>query len=227
MNIPADRKITVIHASPWQLYRNGVKLFLEKRENIEFIGEAATGEELLELLAARRPYIIILDICVSGGFEALAKVREQFPAIRVIILTLHNDPSIITKALGLGAYGYLTSDAGSDDIYDAIISCFKNRVYLNVGARASQGRSFEYLGANEIRMIRLLAQNTSIEIIARELDLSLRTVHVIIERLKSLSCTATEEELVALARKKGFIEPEAVHEEGPEKLPFWRRFRFV
>ena len=221
MNIPADRKMTVLHASPWQLYRSAVKLALEKRENIEFIGEAATGKELLELLDVTIPLIIIMDIRLPSGFEVLEKVKRDFPEVRVMILTLLDDPSIIIKSLELGVFGYLTLDAGSGDIYDAIISCLKNQVYLSVGARQSLGRSFNYLSAAEIKILDLLAENKSDELIAWKMDLSARTVRAIIEKLQYLSGTTSEGELIALATKKGFIEPVRVFQNRPKKVRFW------
>lgn len=229
MNVPTERKISIMHACRWQTYRNGVKLALAKKENIEFIGEAANGKELLELLKIRKPDIIILDINmpIMDGLQTLPVLKENFPDIRVIILTMYSHPLVIIKTLELGANAFLTADAGADDVYDAIISSFESGIYLNVGVRQSLNRSFERLRADEIKIIKFMAQNISAEISAQELGLSVRTINAIIEKLIKMADVSTSEELIVLARKKGFIEDEVVHPKIREKLPFWRRLRFA
>ncbi len=222
MSIPVDRPITIIHASPWKLYREGLKGAFERKEDIEIIGEAASGTELLSLLNHRQPDLVIMDINMSeNGLEKLALVRNRFPEIKIIILTIIIDPSTISKALALGVNGYLTIAAGSDEIYEAIISTFRNGLYLGIGGRYP-GRSFDYLNAKEIKLIKQLAQNVSPQVIALNMDVSVRTVDALIEKLIYLSGTSNTDELIAMARKKGFIEQPNMPS---AKLPFWRKIK--
>lgn len=226
MSIPLDRPITIIHASPWKLYREGVRRAFEGKDDIDIIGEAFDGNELLSLLDHKQPDLIIIDINMTlSGLETVALIRKRFPELKIIIVTVINDPSTIAKALELGINGYLTIDAGSDEIYEAIISTFRtSSVYLRMGGSRYPGQTFDYLTAKEIKLIKLLSQNSSLEIITQELDLTTRTVLAIIEKLIYLSATSNKEEMIALARKKGFIEQTNLHQI-PEKLPFWKRIR--
>ena len=223
MSIPIGRPITIIHTSPWKLYREGVKRAFERKNDIEIIGEAASGHELLNLLELKQPDLIIIDINMSvSGIETLTLVRKRFPELKIIVLTIINDQPTIAKALEQGINGYLTIDAGSDEIYEAIISVFRTNLYIRIGGRYP-GRTFDCLNAYEINLIKKLSQNFSPEVIARNMDLTTRTVDALIEKLLYLSGTSNTEELIALARKKGFIEQSNQHR--APKLPFWKRIR--
>lgn len=208
MIAPIDGKITVIHACQWDLFRKGVRLALEKRENIQFIGEAKNGKELIELLTEKQADIVILDINmpIMDGLETLPILKKRFPQIGVIMLTMHNDPEIILRTLECGANGYLTADAGSDDIYNAILSSFGPGIYFSKGARQSLNPSFDSLKAKEVKLIRSLANNISEDKIAEELDLSVRTIRVIVDRLMKAARVSTVEELINQARQKGYVE---------------------
>lgn len=208
MIVPTDRKITVIHACQWDLFRKGVRLALEKRENIQFIGEAKNGKELIDLLDENQADIVILDISmpIMNGLEALPILKQRYPQMRVIMLTMHSDPEIILRTLECGANGYLTADAGSDDIYNAILSSFGPGIFFSKSARQSLNPSFESLKAKEVQLIRSLANNISEDRIAQELDLSMRTIRVIIDRLMKAAKVSTVEELIDKARQKGYVE---------------------
>jgi two-component system nitrate/nitrite response regulator NarL len=208
MDLPQGRKITIMHACQWDLFRKGVKLALEKRSEIEFIGDAKNGKDLMDLLDQRRPDVVILDISmpIMDGIQTLSLIKHRFPSVKVIMLTMHNDPEMILRTLENGANGYLTADTESEDIYNAILSSFGPGIYFSKSARQSLNPSFESLKAKEVKLIRSLANNVSEEKIAQELDLSVRTIRVIIDRLLKAARVSTVEELVMQAREKGYVE---------------------
>jgi DNA-binding NarL/FixJ family response regulator len=215
MSTPNGRKITVIHACQWSLCRAGLSSALGGRTNIELIAHATNGKDLIDLLDHKSPDIVFLDISlpIMDGMEALRVIKTKFPLMRVIMLTMHNDALIILKALELGASGYLTMEAGANEICEAIQHSFRPGVYLNKGAKRSLtplsfplDSLFESIKTKEVNVIRLLSDNKNQETIAREFDLSVRTIQAIIDRLMKIARVSSTKELVNKARLIGLIE---------------------
>ena len=121
-------RIKVVITDDHELLRRGVKTALAKRRDIEIIGEAENGRDLLTQLEYLEPDVILLDISmpVMDGEAALPIIKERFPAVKVIMLTMHNDPVVIATMMSLGANSYLTCESSSENIYEAILSCYKN-----------------------------------------------------------------------------------------------------
>ena len=121
-------RIKVLITDDHEIFRRGVKTGLAKRRDIEFIGEAENGQDLLTQLEYLEPDVILLDISmpVMDGQAALPIIKERFPAVKVIMLTMHNDPVVIATMMSLGANSYLTCESSSENIYEAILSCYKN-----------------------------------------------------------------------------------------------------
>lgn len=127
---PADEPVAPVHTGPIRviiaddhsLFREGVKLALSERKDIEMIGEAETGVHLLNLLKHQRPDVILLDIemPVMDGVAALKEIRKLYGNLKVIILSMHDTRSMVTTLMKCGANSYLSKSAGADTIYEAI-----------------------------------------------------------------------------------------------------------
>src|SRR5919202_3701002 len=122
MNEIDNHIIKVIITDDHALFRTGVKTSLANRKDIQMIGEAENGMQLLNLLKHIKPDIILLDIQmpIMDGLTTLPEVKKLYPDIKVIMLSMHNDPSMITKMMEIGANSYLTKDSDSEKIYEAI-----------------------------------------------------------------------------------------------------------
>jgi two-component system nitrate/nitrite response regulator NarL len=204
MSNSIDRTITVIHTSDSRVYRKGVRAAMERKGGIEFIGEASNGQELLDMLEHRQPDIVLLDISmvVMNGMECLPLVKKKYPSLPVLMLSVHTAPETIIRTLEMGACGYVTIDAESDEIYAAIISSFTPGIFLSKGAKRALNPSFEAVDSREATLIRLLARDFDDASISRELELSVRTVGLLIEKLMRRAKVLTREELVARLKKK-------------------------
>ena len=126
--------IKVICASSWSIVREGIITVLKKRGDIHFIGEAENGEELLTKVKDLLPDVVITDITlkIKNGYEFVPEISKNYPGIKIIILSMYNDPAVITKMIELGAHSYLiSSDSGADEIYTAIVQCHKNTFYFS------------------------------------------------------------------------------------------------
>jgi DNA-binding NarL/FixJ family response regulator len=113
-----DRPLRVLVVDDQQLVREGLTALLDLTEGVEVLGSATNGEQALELIAERRPDVVLMDLRmpVLDGIAATARVREEFPGVAVVVLTTYADDESITGALTAGARGYLTKDAGRAEI---------------------------------------------------------------------------------------------------------------
>ena len=128
-----SRPIKVAIADDHALFRAGVKTALSVRKDIEMIAEADNGMQLLNLLKHIEPDVILLDIQMPlmDGITTLPEIRKLYPEIKVIILSMHNDHSMISKLMEVGANSYLTKNSDSETIYQAIKTCFEQEFFFN------------------------------------------------------------------------------------------------
>ena len=119
--------INVIITDDHVLYRTAVKAALSSKKDIKIIAEADNGSHLLDLLKTLQPDVILLDIQmpVMDGITTLPEVKKLYPDIRVIMLTMVDHQSLITKLMELGADRYLIKTSGSEVIYEAIKTCYE------------------------------------------------------------------------------------------------------
>jgi DNA-binding NarL/FixJ family response regulator len=124
--------IKVLIADDHVLYRAGVKTALSTKKDVRIIAEADNGMHLLNMLKSVHPDVILLDIQmpVIDGIGALPEIKKNWPHIKVIMLTMMDDHSMITKLMELGANSYLSKTSDSEIIYEAIKTCFEQEYYF-------------------------------------------------------------------------------------------------
>ncbi|PKV75958.1 response regulator transcription factor [Pontibacter ramchanderi] len=115
-------KISLIIAEDHVVLRQGLKALLEKDTDLEIVGEAENGREVLDMLANRHADIVLMDVNmpVMDGFEATAQIRSNFPDTKVIALSMHSNMPFVQKMLDCGAAGYLPKTANSNELSAAI-----------------------------------------------------------------------------------------------------------
>ncbi len=215
-----SEKIKVIITDDHALFRQGVKAALSYREDIEFLGEAENGMQLLNLLKFLKPDVILLDIQmpIMDGIATLPEVKKVMPDVRVIMLTMHNEITLINKLMSIGANSYLTKDSDSDTIYDAIKACYENEFFFNEftnramlsGLRTQaappvNGEDAD-LSDKEIQVLKLMCDEKSTKEIAEIVEISPRTVEAIRDRLKIKTGAKSTAGLILYAVKHGLIE---------------------
>src|SRR6185503_5108455 len=127
MKFENEEPIKVIIADDHVLYRAGVKTALSSKKDIKIIAEADNGTHLLNLLKGIQPDVILLDIQmpIMDGITALPEIKRLYPRIKIIMLTMMDDQSMITRLMELGANSYLTKTSDSEIIYEAIKTCYE------------------------------------------------------------------------------------------------------
>ena len=115
-----------------QVIRTGLKSFLQTQPDFEVVAEASNGQEAIMLALETRPDIIIMDISMPemDGLEATRQLKEKWPQVTVLALTVHEDKFYFMKMLEAGASGYLTKQAASDELVQAIHTVAKGHIYL-------------------------------------------------------------------------------------------------
>ena len=114
--------IRVLAADDQRVVREGLAMLLGLLPDVEVVGTAADGEEVLALAAELRPDVILMDLRMPrmDGVEATRRLRERDPAVKVVVLTTYADDRSVLDALRAGALGYLTKDAGAAEIQQAL-----------------------------------------------------------------------------------------------------------
>ena len=125
--------IEVVVTDDHVVYRAGLKASLSFKKDIKLVGEAEHGASLLNLLQTSKCDVILLDIQmpVMDGIATLPQVKILYPHIKIIMLSMIDDQSMITKCMELGANSYLTKTSDPDIIYQAIKTCHEHQYYHN------------------------------------------------------------------------------------------------
>ena len=122
LRVPAGAPVRVLAADDQRVVREGLAMLLGLLPDVEVVGTAADGEEVLALAAELRPDVILMDLRMPrmDGVEATRRLRERDPGVKVVVLTTYADDRSVLDALRAGALGYLTKDAGAAEIQQAL-----------------------------------------------------------------------------------------------------------
>jgi DNA-binding NarL/FixJ family response regulator len=215
-----DKVIKVAIADDHALFRAGVKTSLSGKRDVELIAEADNGMQLLNLLKHIEPDVILLDIQmpIMDGIQTLPEIRKVRPEAKVIILSMHNDHSMISKLMEIGANSYLTKNSDSETIYQAIRTCYEQEFFFNeltnkallTGLRTKRtdlaSPQEVNLSDKETRVLKLMCEEKTTKEIADIVEISPRTVEAIRDKLKTKTGAKSMAGLVMYAVKNGIID---------------------
>ena len=224
-NENTSEPIKVIIADDHVLYRAGVKTALSAKKDVKVIAEADNGMHLLNMLKMVKADVILLDIQmpIMDGIAALPEIKKLYPEIRVIMLTMMDDHSMITKLMEIGANSYLTKTSDSEIIYEAIKTCYEQEYYFNsltnkalltnlkqrndlVPQRLMQQEA--QLNDKETLILKLMCEEKSTKEIADLVELSPRTVEAIRDKLKVKTGAKSTAGLIMYAVKHNILNEE-------------------
>jgi DNA-binding NarL/FixJ family response regulator len=215
--------IKVVIADDHKIIRVGLRGLLEREKDIAVVGEAENAEDIEKLLADQPADVILMDIDLGevDGIVATKRVKELFPSLQVLGLTMHEEPDYIIKMLEAGASGYLLKNAGREELLTAIHTVAKGDSYFSqkVSATLLQAVTRQKMASpevkktqiqtplseREIEVLKLIAQEYSNGEIAEKLFISIRTVDThrrnLLEKLQVKNTVG----LVKYAISKGLI----------------------
>ena len=212
--------IRVLLVDDHALVRAGIRSLLGAMAEVQVVGEAASGEEALQIAEREKPDVVLMDIAMKGltGLEAAARLRERQPGARVVILSMHSGEEYVLQALRAGAVGYLLKDAATGELELALRTVIRGESWLSPSVsrqvvegyvqRSTADAVPEVLTARQREVLRLVAGGKSTKEIAFFLNLSVKTVEThraqIMERLGIRDVAG----LVRYALRTGLIPPE-------------------
>ncbi|GLY78150.1 response regulator [Actinoallomurus iriomotensis] len=213
-----DAPVRVVLADDQAAVREGLELLLETLPGIAVAAAAADGDAAVEAVARTEPDVALLDLHMPGcdGIEATRRIRERHPATQVVVLTTYADDDSILGALRAGALGYLTKDAGREEIRHALHAAAHGQAVLDpavqrrlvaAASRASRPADSGELTAREIEVLRLLATGGSNRAIARRLFISEATVKTHINHIFAKTRSPDRAAAVRYAYDHGFVRP--------------------
>lgn len=192
------RPIRIVLADDHAVLRAGLRLLLDARPDMQVVGEAADGADVLALTRDLRPDIVLLDLSMPrlGGLEVLPLLRQQIPESRVLILTMHDDESYLRQALAVGASGYVLKQAADVELLSALKAVAQGDLYVQPSMTRAllkdvlpkgdettgAAQSWENLSEREKEVLRLVALGHTGKEIADQLSLSIKTVETYRER---------------------------------------------
>ena len=181
--------------------RAGFRALLQSIEGLEVVAEAGDGREALLLVAAKNPDLVFMDIGMAGlnGLDATARITKDFPAVRVIILSMHTNEEYVLQALRAGAVGYLLKESGTAELELAVWAVARGETYLSpavskyviadyVRRVGGEPNSLARLTPRQREVLQLIAEGHTTQEIAHTLKISVKTVEThrsqLMERLQ-------------------------------------------
>jgi two-component system, NarL family, response regulator NreC len=211
--------IRILIADDHGVLRAGLRSLLNAEPDMDVIGEAADGNEALRLAEKLRPDVMLLDINMPGptGIDVTQELKRSQPQIAVLILTVHEDYSLLQEAVRVGAAGYIIKRAVESELINAIHSVASGDLYVHPAmtrallqdlpsAESQAAGSLKMLTRREIEVLRLIAQGNTNRQIADALCLSVRTVESHRSNIMGKLALNTRVELVHYAMEHGLLE---------------------
>jgi DNA-binding NarL/FixJ family response regulator len=127
------KSIRVILADDHTLVRAGIRALLEKLPDVQVVGEAGDGREVLNLVKAQPPDVVLMDIAMPGlnGLEAAERMARDYPDVRIIMLSMHDNEEYVLRAFKAGATGYLLKKAAMAELATALQQVLRGEIYLS------------------------------------------------------------------------------------------------
>jgi len=191
--IMVTKKIRVLIVDDHQLMIEGLKSLLEDEEDVASVAGANSLEQTLDFLKNNPVDVIFMDVNMPNvsGIEATKKVKEHYPNVKIIALTMHDDISIITKMIRAGASGYVLKRTNMDEVIEALKIVYQNGKYLSINTQniimdnlmspedimeQKEENKKPVLSSRELEVLKLIAKEYSNEQIGEKLFISERTV---------------------------------------------------
>lgn len=197
--------------------RAGLRALLNAEVDMEVVGEAATGQEAIHVARSLKPQVVLMDISMPGmsGIETTAALLASDPKVRVLLITIHEDESLLRAALKSGASGYILKRAVESELINAIRAVAAGDLYVHPAltralleqpSTTSKRKSSEStLTQREMEVLQLIAHGYTNRQVAEQLHISIRTVESHRANLMAKLEVSSRVELVRFAKQHGML----------------------
>jgi NarL family two-component system response regulator YdfI len=215
-----NRGIRVVVVDDHLVVREGLRLILENSDDFELIGDAGDGTSALHLLGQTQPDVVLMDLRMPGidGLETIARIRQEWPQIAIVILTTYDDDDLMLRGLRSGARGYLLKDTDRETLFHALRSAARSETLLPAEKMArlldrlrdhvepeQTGEEMQQITERERAILTLVARGERNKEIAAKLHISEPTVKTHLSRIYYKLGVDSRSSAVAVAMERGLI----------------------
>jgi DNA-binding NarL/FixJ family response regulator len=178
--------VRVLIADDHTLVRAGIRRLIETHVDIEVVAEAKNAQEVLDLVAVHRPDLALIDLEMPGrsGLEIIAELRERYPEMAVVIMSMHADLAYVRTALDRGATGFLVKEAAPAELEVALRAAHAGQIFLSPKISSGMvdvlmrrsGTDTSLLSQRQTEILTLLGHGKATKEIAADLHISIKTV---------------------------------------------------
>jgi two-component system response regulator NreC len=223
------RKIRVMIADDHAILRAGLKMLVNAQADMEVVSEAANGEQAVQTALETKPDVALLDLTMPriGGMKALQEMARDCREIRVLVLTMHDDPAYLRSALAAGAAGYLLKRAVDAELLAAIRAVHRGGIFVDPRLanvlvqealtkgrkKADPRRSVNILSDRELQVLRLVARGYTSAQISKQIFVSVKTIETYRSRFAEKLGLRTRSDVIRFAVQMGLLTPETLETE--------------
>ena len=201
-----SQKIKILLVDDHPLVREGLVNLISRQADFEICGEAGNEPQALELIGAIQPDVAIVDITLENGsgIELIKSIKTSYPAVKTLVLSMHDESLYAERALRAGARGYIMKREAAKKIIDGIRSVVAGQLYVSEKITAHMTEKFfagrtaealspvEQLSNRELEVFQLLGRGCNTRQIADHLNIGFKTVQAFSARIKDKLTNATE-----------------------------------
>ena len=189
-------RILIVDDHP--IFRRGLRDLVESEPDLVICGEASTVDEALQQVALKRPDVAVIDLSLKGGhgLELIKQIRQDHPGIKMLVCSVSAESHFAERAVHAGALGYVNKQEAADELIEAVRQVFRGELYLSspmakrllhglVGGQKTDTSPVENLTDREMEVFQMLGQGQTTKQIARQLDLSPKTIEAHRENIKT------------------------------------------
>lgn len=211
--------INVLLVDDHHLVRVGINKILTSIKGLNVVGECETGEEAIKFCRKHEPDVLLMDMDMPGmgGLEATKKIIRFAPDVKIIVLTAHTEDPFPSKVMQMGAAGYLTKEAGPDEMVNAIRAVNSGQRYLPSDIaqkmalsqfQSSEDNPFNALSDRELQIMIMITRGDKVPNISEHLNLSTKTINSYRYRMFEKLDVSNDVELTHLAIRHGMLKTE-------------------
>jgi len=202
--------IRILSVDDHPMLREGIAAVLAGEQDMILVAEASNGREAVEQFRAHRPDVTLMDVQMPelNGIDAIAKIREEFPDARIIVLTTYTGDAQATRAFKAGAAGYLLKNMVRKELIDTIriVHSGKKKIPAEIAVEMAQHHSDDALTDREIQVLREVAAGNANKMVAQLLRVSEETVKAHMKSILAKLGANDRTHAVTIAVKRGIIE---------------------
>ncbi len=211
------RKIRILLADDHEVMRSALRSLLDSREDLIVVAEAGNGREVMGLIEASAPDVVVMDINMPelNGIEATRQLSANYPDIKVLGLSIHVKGRMVSEMLTAGACGYVPKNCAASELLEAIHTVMTGKMYVSPEVLGDflesrnrdtpSGNAFTTLTEREREVLQLLAEGYLTKEVAAKLNLGLPTVHTHRQHLMQKLHARSIADLVHYAIREGII----------------------